>query len=348
MNSVGVDLHKKIIMIRVVSPTRQLRATQRFTCDQSADIVAWLQNHRPFQLTVEATASYEWFLQLVEPIADRIVLANPGRLRIIAETTRKTDKLDAGVLAELLALDLIPPAYRPTPRLRQHRTLVRHHDFLRRRQTAVKNRLRRLLMNYNADRDDLFTGRGRRVAETLPLSDADRFCWNQLWAQLELLHQQSLDLRRCLREFAAKAPIREAEARKLLRTIPGVGFLTAEVFLAEVGDIARFRSQKRVAAYAGLVPIVRESAGKRQDGCITHQGSRLLRWILCQAAWQLVRHSRHWQTIFEHLARRRGRRRAITAIARRLICVMTAVVARGQMYQPSGLPLRGRETLSAN
>jgi transposase len=187
MNSIGVDLHKKTIMARVVSPDRRLLATQCFDCSQTDLLAAWFQNQRPFQVTVEATASYEWFLQLVEPLAERVVLANPGRLRLIAETTRKTDKLDAGVLAEMLALDLIPPAHRPTPRQREHRTLVRHRDFLRRR-----------------------------------------------------------------------------------------------------------------------------------------------------------------QTVFERLAQRRGRRRAITAIARRLICVMTAVVARGQRYQPGGVPSRGRVALSAN
>jgi hypothetical protein len=73
----------------------------------------------PQELVVEATASYEWFVQLVEPFAKRVVLAHPGKLRVIAESTRKSDNLDAKLLAGILASGHIPQAYRPT--LRQRR-----------------------------------------------------------------------------------------------------------------------------------------------------------------------------------------------------------------------------------
>ena len=80
----------------------------------SERIVEFLKTLGPFQLTVEATASYEWFVQLVEPLAGGIVLVHPGKLRVIAESTRKSDTLAAKVLAERLALDQIPASYRPT------------------------------------------------------------------------------------------------------------------------------------------------------------------------------------------------------------------------------------------
>jgi transposase len=90
-------------------------------------------------------------------LADRVILAHPKKLRVIAEGTRKSDKLDAKVLAEFLALDRTPEAYRPTPRQRQHRALVRQRLYLPRRLTSVKNKTRRILTNYNADRTYLFT-----------------------------------------------------------------------------------------------------------------------------------------------------------------------------------------------
>jgi transposase len=118
----------------------------------------------------------------------------------------------------------------------------------------------------------------------------------------------------------------------LLQTIPGVGFITTEVFLSEIADLRRFRSQKKVVAYAGLAPGQRESAGKRKDLGITHAGSGMLRWALNQASWQLVRRDLKWRRIFEDLAKRRGKKKAITAISRRLLCVMTAVVTSGRPY----------------
>ncbi len=81
-------------------------------------IAAFFGELGPHEVVVEATVSYEWFLRLVETFASRCVLAHPGKLRVIAQTTRQSDKLDARVLAELLALGMIPEAHRPTPRIR--------------------------------------------------------------------------------------------------------------------------------------------------------------------------------------------------------------------------------------
>lgn len=333
MNFVGVDLHKRTIVVCVVNQTRQVLQNRRFVCGDTTGIRESFASLGAFQVAIEATASYEWFVQLVEPLANRVVLAHPGKLRVIAESTRKTDKLDAKVLAEFLAMDMIPEAYRPTPRQREHRVWIRHRQYLRGRSTSIQNRIRRIFSNYNADRSDLFTIAGRKASASIVLSAADRFAVDQLWRELDLFDEQHIEMNRALRRFAEQATPAEAQARKALRSIPGVGEITTEVYLAEVADVRRFRSQKRVVAYAGLAPGLRESAGKRRDLGITHTGSRLLRWSLCQAAWQLVRRDVRWREIFEKLAKRRGRKKAITAVARRLLCVMTSIVISGQDYR---------------
>ncbi len=337
MHSIGCDLHKKTITMCVVNQDRVPSAGRRFYCTDTVGITAWLARFRPFQLVVEATASYEWFVKLIEPSADRIVLAHPGKLRIIAESTRKSDKLDARVLAEFLALDMIPEAHRPTPRQREHRGLVRQRYYLRKRATSVKNRIRRILSNYNADFPDLFSIAARREGRHMPacLSVADRFVLRQLWRELDFHLEQTDAIEKEIRKLAASAPIPEAQARELLHTIPGVGEVTVEAFISEVGDVRRFGSQKKVAAYAGLSPGQRESAGKVKELSITHRGSRLLRWALNQASWQLVRRALRWRKIFEGLAKRRGKKRAITAISRRLLCVMVSMVQSGQKYRLS-------------
>ncbi len=126
MNFVGIDLHKQTISVCIVSQERQVSARRRFLCRQPDRIRAYFAELGEFQAVIEATASYEWLWALLEPLADRIVLAHPGKMRIIAESTRKSDKLDAEVLAAFLALDMIPQAYRPSPREREHRALIRH------------------------------------------------------------------------------------------------------------------------------------------------------------------------------------------------------------------------------
>jgi hypothetical protein len=129
MKYVGADLHKKTITLCVlvtVRGKRQVFQRQRFACCDTAAIAAWFKGLGKYRVVVEATASYKWFVKLVEPTAERVVLAHPKKLRVIAESKRKSDKIDAFVLAEFLALNMIPEAWRPTPRVREHRTLVRH------------------------------------------------------------------------------------------------------------------------------------------------------------------------------------------------------------------------------
>ena len=332
---VGVDLHKKLIVICVVDQDRRVLSTQRFTNAETTRLTAWLKSLGEFELVLEATASYEWFVKLVEPLAQRVVLAHPRKLRIIAESTRKSDKVDARLLAEFLALDMIPPAHRPTPRQRAHRKLVRRRYYVRTRMTSIKNRLRHLAAEYNADRDDLFTAAGIQHLRKLPLEPVDRFLVQRLLRELKLYREELKTTNRQITAFTGKAPPAEALQRKLLESVPAVGPVTRETFLAEVAGPERFSSAKKLTSYVGLAPGQRESAGKRRDLGITHAGSPILRWALHQAAWQLVRRSPRWKETFEKIAARRGKKKAITAIARRLLCLMLAVIRSGKPYQES-------------
>jgi transposase len=329
----GIDLHKKTITVCVVDQHLNIQTRKTLPCDQPQLIRQFFARLGAFQTVVEATASYQWLWELLEPRAHRLLLAHPKKLRVIAESTRKSDRLDAQVLAEFLGRDMIPQAYRPTPRQRQHRALVRQRCFVRRRSGAARTKIRRILADYHADRRDLFTPDGLASLAQLPLSQADRFVVKQLLAQWQLYQKQLRQADQRLRLFARKAPVREAEARAVLASIPGIGPLTVDIVLSELADIERFASAKEVVAYAGLAPGRRESAGKSKDLGITKEGSRWLRWALIEAAWRLVRLSRRWARVFESLHKRCGKKKAIVAIARRLLTVMVAVWRKGENYR---------------
>jgi transposase len=251
---------------------------------------------------------------------------------VIAESTRKSDKLDAQVLAEFLADDAIPLAYRPGPRVREHRTLVRWRHYLQRRTTSVKNKLRHVLAKYNADVRHLFTAEGREHLASVPLSPCDRFVADELQAELLQHQKRQAQANRQLRQFAAKAPLAEREARAVLDSIPHVGPVTSDVILAELGDWRRFRSQADVASYAGLAPGFRQSAGKTKQLGITKEGSRLLRWAMIELAWRMVGKSRRWGRHYTRLEVRLGAKKAIVAIARRLLGVIFTLLRRGEKY----------------
>ncbi len=333
MNFVGIDLHKKTISVCLVNQARQVLDRKRFDCKDTTAILTYFQELGVFRAVIEATASYMWLAQLLDPIAEKVVLAHPKKLRVIAESTRKSDKLDAQVLAEFLALDMIPLAHRPTPRQRSHRILVRHRCYSSRRITSVRNKIRRILSDYNADRLDLFTLTGLAYLAEVAVMEADRFVLDQLTQEWQQHRDRLKKIDAELRTFAANAPVAEAEARAVLDTIPGVGPVTVDVVISELGNIDRFRSAKKVCAYAGLAPGQRESAGRTKELGITKDGSRLLRWVMVEAAWRVVYRTNRWKTIFEALAKRRGRKKAIVAVARRLLCVMVGMMRSGRAYE---------------
>jgi len=342
MNFVGIDLHKKTISVCVVNQERKVLTRKTLACLPAEKIREFFAGLGPFQAVVEATASYEWLWLLLEPLANRLVLAHPKKLRVIAESTRKSDRLDAQVLAEFLALDMIPEAYRPTPRQRQHRALVRQRFYWRKRIVAVKNRIRRVLSDYNADRRDLLSSEGLAFLKEVAVSATDRFILNQLLAEWEGHERQLMQLTKELKAFAKKAPQPEQEARAVLATIPAVGPVTIDVVVSELGPIERFRSAKRVVAYAGLAPGQRESAGHSRDLGITKDGSRYLRWALVEGAWRLIRRSAHWRAVYEGIHKRRGKKKAIVAVARRLLTVMAALLRSGQAYAFAAEPAGAR------
>lgn len=337
MKFIGVDLHKKTItlcVIKIVDGQRQVVARRQFRCSHAAGIRKFFEQQESFQVVVEATANYEWFLLLIEDLADRCVLAHPRKLRIIAECKHKSDRIDAFVLAELLAVDMIPEAYRPSPRIRQYRVLVRHRRWLQGRITCLKCKLHNKAAFYNADIAELFTAKGRRHLAEIAMDAADLFETRNLQTQLEMCQQQLKEVDQQLRRFATTAPAAEREARAVLDTIPEVGPVTIDAVLSELGDWRRFRNAKQVVSFAGLDPGYRESDGKGKRLRITKEGSRILRWAMIETAWRLVHKYARWRHIFQKLHRNTGsKKKAIVGVARRVLCVMYALLRDGTAYE---------------
>jgi len=335
MKFVGIDLHKKSITLCVRDASGRVLTRRRLHTADTERIVGFCRELGRFAFCVEATAAYEWLVQLLEPLATKWVLVHPGKMRLIAESTEKSDRVDAEVLSEFLQLGKLPRAYRPTPRQRGHRTLARYRARCRQQVTRLRCRIRHVVAGYNADRPDLFGPEGREHLARVDLTGADRFVLDQLLAEHDRGLEQLAAAKKELQAFAAGGDDAEQRARAIATSVPGIGEAIAEVALAELADVERFGSIAAAGKYAGLVPGRRGSGDKVIELGITKQGSRLLRWAMVQAAWQAVRHSARWRAVFEPIRRRRGAKRAIVAVARRLLVVLVSMLKSGQVYQPN-------------
>jgi transposase len=223
---------------------------------------------------------------LLEPHGVGVTLAYPQRVRAIAHAKVKTDKVDSRTLAHLLRADLIPPAYVPPREIRELRELLRARYAWTQQRTRAKNRIHGLLAKrgYQSPMRDLFGKKGRHWLEELSLDQVARTL-----VERELRLIESLDH---LVEEASQEIEQRAEGNpqaQLLMTMPGVGYYTAMLLIAELGDVTRFLSAKHVVAYAGLAPPVRSSGGAVHIGRITRRGSAYLRWILTEASHRAVR-----------------------------------------------------------
>jgi transposase len=338
MRYAGIDLHKRSLTVCVIDSSTGETFDRRFNCSNEAKICDFFTRLKPFEAVIEASASYEWLWLLLAPVAERLVLAHPKKLRIIAESMKKSDRHDAYFLAWLLSLDSIPEAHRPSPRRREYQQLVRHRRFLIQKRSSLRTKVRSILTNRNLDSKGLFSATGRQYLDGLELPEAERFCVDEFMTMLASLQESLSRTDKALRDFRKQARQEEREKHAIVTSVPGVGDGTADIVLSSLGDVNRFPTAKKCTAYSGLVPGFRESDRTRHELQITKEGPRILRWALVQAAWRAVRLSKYWCATFERIAKRRGRKKAIVAVARRLLAVIYTLLKSGKHYVEAGPP----------
>jgi transposase len=224
------------------------------------------------------------------------------------------DKVDAAMLAQLLRADLLPEAWLAPAKVRQLRALLRHRVSLVRLGTQLRNRIHAVAADHVYDRSaSYWTGPGHGWLAELELPAGSREIVTDCLAVIDALAVLTDRLDGELHQHAKADP-----RVKVLRTLPGVGEFTALVMVAEIGDITRFPSARKLASWAGLTPTVRGSDLKVRHGHISKQGSVWLRWVLCEAA-QTAKRSPAFAASYAAIAKRRGKKIATIAVARKLL-----------------------------
>jgi len=139
------------------------------------------------------------------------------------------------------------------------------------------------------------------------------------------------------REIKSRIAYRK-EDLKIAMSIPGVGFTSASTLLAEIGDITDFKKPEQLAAWAGLVPSVYQSAGKLITGSITKHGSRHIRWILVQVARVIARgRNSKLKRFFLRVKSKKGSNVAVVALARKILCILHHLLTNREMYKEDGI-----------
>ena len=311
---VGIDVHRKRSQVAVVSGdgTVELNKNVVNGSEPMLRLIGDLPAGTP--VAFEAAFGWGWLVELLEDYGFDPHLVHPLRCKAIASARLKNDKVDAAILAQLLRADLLPEAWIAPPQVRQLRALLRHRASLVRLGTRLRNRIHAVAADHGYDRSaSYWTGPGRGWLAELDLPAASREIITDALAVIDGLAPLIDRLDGELHAYARQDP-----RVKVLRTLPGVGEFTALVMMAEIGDITRFPTARKLASWAGLTPTVRGSDLKVRHGNISKQGSAWLRWVLNQAA-QTAKRSPAFAASYAAIARRRGKKIATIAIARKLL-----------------------------
>ena len=329
MIHVGVDLHQRFCYVTAVKARGGLIA-QRSIANETTALRNWIRSlPGPAQVVMEACGFWPAFARAVTPVAERVVMVHPARVKAIAAARLKNDRVDSETLAQLSRCDLLPPAWMADAATQQLRLRVRLRITLGRQRARLKNLLQAVLHQEGLRKpvSDLFGKRGRQWLSQVELSPAARLAVATYLQLIDGIDPLIGEQERQLAQLAAAD-----ERARWLQTIPGIGPYSAMVILAEIGEPARFRDKRSLASYAGLVPRMRESAGKRSYGGISKQGSETLRWIMLQVAQVAARHSPAARTYAERLGRKKRPQVVKVALARKLLCCVWALLRHGVCY----------------
>jgi transposase len=328
---IGVDLHKATATFHILSHDGKTLRTGQFDVAPKAIRRFAAEHLLPADhLAVEVTSNTWAFVRLIKPRVAKIVVSNPVKTKAIAEANVKTDKVDAFVLAQLLRCDYLPSVWVPPPAVEDNRALAARRTALVYQRTAIRNRIHAVLARrlIAVPPGGLFSVKGLGWLEKLEVDPFDRALIDADLRLLEAIERQSDTIDTMIVHESYDDP-----DVQLLMTLPGVDYTIAHALKATLADVGRFPEPDKAASYLGLVPSVKQSAGKCYNGPITKAGASQVRWLLIQAAQSVSRHPGPLGAFFRKLLKRKNRNVAVVATARKMVTIAWHMLTNKEPYR---------------
>jgi len=324
---VGMDLHRRrSVLVRMTEAGQQLEAIRISNDPECLRAVIARAGEAP-EVVLEATYGWYWAADTLSGLGAQVHLAHPLGVAMFGLRRVKNDFRDAADLADLLRMGRLPEAWIAPPQVRETRELVRHRAKLVGLRSSLKCQIHAVLAGagVHVPMTDLFGLEGQQLLADLHhdhgrLSAAERARVLSARRVIESLDGE-------IDRFGAltRARIGADPGFRAVQAIPGVGPVLGAVFVAEIGDVTRFRRAGQLTSWAGLTPRHHESDTTVHRGRITKQGSTLVRWAAIEAVQILPKTSR-CGAIRHRVGQRRGTNIGKVAAARELLeCVFYAL-----------------------
>jgi transposase len=330
---IGFDVHKKSISYCVKTADGQIVEEGKLRANHDT-LRQWAgKRHEPWHGAMEATLFSGWIYDVLKPFAAQLQMGHPALMKAIGASKKKSDKLDARKIADLVRCNLLPACYVAPPKIRELRRMLRYRNLVVAQATRMKNKVSGLLMEVGAEYH-----KQRLHGEQY---------FTQLLDTLEEVPESVKDLLRLSRgametfettqeQLLARLQKEPLLARRmaLLKSIRGVGPVTSLTWILEMGDPHRFSSVGDAVSYCGLTSALVSSADKQKRGPLSKQRNAHLQTVLMEAAKLAPRWNPQLAAIYEReIAGGSYRNRATLEVARRLVAYLLAVDKSGKPFQ---------------
>jgi transposase len=329
---IGFDVHKKSVSYCVKTADGQIVEESKLRATHDA-LRQWAgKRQEAWHGAMEATLFSGWIYDTLQPFATKLQMGHPALMKAIGASKKKSDKLDARKIADLVRCNLLPACYVAPPEIRELRRMLRYRNLVVRQAVRMKNKMSGWLMEvgaeYNQQRlhGEKYFAELLETVEEVPESVKDLLRLSRGAMEMFETTQEQLVAR------LQKDPLL-AKRVMLLKSIRGVGIVTALTWIREVGDPHRFSSVAHAVSYCGLTSALVSSADKQQRGPISKQRNAHLQTILIEAAKVAPRWNPQLAALHARELERGNRNRATLAVARKLVAYLLAVDKSGQRFQ---------------
>lgn len=337
LHYIGFDVHKKTISYCSKTAAGEVLEEGTIPSQRSA-LRAWAAARRqPWRGAMEATLFSGWIYDTLKPYSAGLEMAHPAKMKAISAGKKKSDRIDARTIADLVRCNLLPACYVAAPRIRELRRLLRYRCLVVSEAVRMKNKMAGLLMESGAEYVKEKLHRKKYFANLLEeLEEVPESVIDLLRLSRGALEMFESTQKRLVRELRADAELAKRVER--LMSIPAVGEITALTWALEIGDPSRFHSAAEAMSYCGLTAALKSSAGKQQRGPISKQRNHWLQTTLIEAAKLAPRWNPQLAALHARELERGNRNRATLAVARKLVCYLLAVDKSGLPFEARGAP----------
>jgi len=329
MYYVGADLHKEQTWFYIMDQNGFKIDSKSITNSPDSLKSYFATIPAPFTLAVESTYNWYFFVDIAEQFAEHVYLANSFELKAFAKRHKKTDKIDARLIADVLRKGFLPTVFIPDNSIRMLKEVLRYRMNLVRDRCRNIFRLKNTLDKLGADSNGDFTT-DKRLRE-IPLDSFDenqRYIIAGYIGRIITLSQQIRSMKTYLRDEL----LGDKDIQYLI-TIDGLDYFSAALLKSEIADISRFASFNRLCAYAGLAPRVSQSGSKKaHHGALMVNRRKNLQWILIEVVFHFIKATPERQARYEEFKNHKGANTAKIIMARQLLKIIYHVLKEQRPY----------------